>query len=270
MNKKQLLYTDLDRTLLIEENGILSVSAGNIAAIKNFTESGGYFGIASGRNLDQAKSFLKPILPYINLPFVLSNGTAIFDHVTEELLFSAHIEKAFIEAFLSYYKTRDDFIFVAATYNGYLVIQRPISPKLPEVNFPPIYVTEAELFTYQILKVMAFIKEENFETLIADIKAFVAPFNMNVEPSEKQFIEIIGPTIDKGSGIQQVLKSLPFNDYQLNTIGDFYNDISMLKLADYSAAPRDAAEEVKEIADVIVARHDEDAVSEFISLIVNK
>ncbi len=267
---KQLLYTDLDKTLLVDEGGVLKVSAANIESIKKFTAAGHYFGIASGRNLQNVKSFLKPLLPYINLPFVLSNGSAVYEEKTEELLFSAPISDTFIRAFLDFYKRRDDFIFVAGTFDGYLVLERAGSSKLPTISFPVNFIKEEDLFSLPILKVMAFIKKEYFETISTDIKAFVEPFKMNVEPSDKQLIEIVGPQIDKARGIKEAIKIKDFTNYELNTIGDFYNDISMLKIAHFSAAPADAAMAVKAIANVIVAKHDENAVSEFINLILKK
>lgn len=267
---KQILYSDLDKTLLINYKGQLLVSEKNIDAIKRFVEQGNYFGIATGRNILQAKTFVKDLLPYINMPFVVGNGSLIYDAITGKKIFESLIEPTFILDFLSFYESRNDFILVLATSDDYLIVMPDKSHHLPKIDFPSTIIDKKDILKYDVNKVMAYIDPAHFETIISDIMQFTEPYQMNIEPSEKKFIEIINPNIDKASGIKEVLKYLKYNDYQLNAIGDFYNDISMLKLATCSAAPFDADERVKKVVDHIVSNHDLDAVSEFIHIIEKK
>lgn len=267
---KQILYSDLDKTLLINEDGQLKVSKQNIDAVKEFVSKGNLFGIATGRNILQTKSFVKDLLPYINLPFVVGNGSLLYDAKTNEKIFESLIPKEFLLAFLSFYKTRNDFILVLATSDDYLVLMPDQFDHLPVVDFPSTLINEVDIFNYSINKVMAYINPLDFEVIEKDIRNFIAPFNMNLEPSEKKFIEIINANIDKASGITEAIKYLGLKTYELNTIGDFYNDISMLKLAHYSAAPSDADKRVKEIVDYIVKPHDKGAVSDFINIILKR
>lgn len=267
---KSILYSDLDRTLLIEIDGKLGVSKKNIAAIKKFVDAGNYFGIATGRNIIQAKTFVKDLIPLINLPYVVGNGSILYDSITGEKIFESFIDFNFISNFIKFYKSRNDFILVLATNDDYLVLLPEEANHLPKIDFPATYIAESDVNNYDITKVMAFIHPENFDNLQKDINTFIKPYNMNLEPSEKRFIEIVNKGIDKASGINESIKYLDFNKYKLYTIGDFYNDISMLEIADVSAAPNDADPRVKKIVTHVLSNHDEDAVSEFIELILNE
>lgn len=82
--------------------------------------------------------------------------------------------------------------------------------------------------------------------------------------SERDYIEFLPRGVNKGVGVQAVVRAMGFAHAETAAIGDWLNDLEMLKSVGFAAAPLNACDAVKEVADVVVAHHDQDAVADFI------
>ena len=86
--ERAAILTDLDGTLF---NSRGEVSAEDRAAIRDFTERGGLFAVATGREPHNARRYL-PELP-INGPSIVLNGAAVYDFVRHRYLRTELIDK---------------------------------------------------------------------------------------------------------------------------------------------------------------------------------
>jgi len=86
--------------------------------------------------------------------------------------------------------------------------------------------------------------------------------------SEPEYLEFVCPWASKATGLAAVARSLGIKRENTAAIGDYYNDLPMIRWAGHSAAVENARPEVKEAADVVVASHDEDGVAEYIDLLI--
>ena len=89
--------------------------------------------------------------------------------------------------------------------------------------------------------------------------------------SSNIFYEMLTKGITKGSALEEYRRLERFEDYTFVSIGDFDNDIEMIKNADLGACPSNAQEDVKKSADLVLSHScDDGAVSELIEYIINK
>lgn len=79
--KKPLIVTDLDGTLLNEDE---EISAKSEEAIKKFKKNGGLFSIATGRTESTVSDFVDQL--EVDIPVILYNGARIVDPKGWEVL----------------------------------------------------------------------------------------------------------------------------------------------------------------------------------------
>lgn len=83
--------------------------------------------------------------------------------------------------------------------------------------------------------------------------------------SEPFFLEATPKNVDKAYCLEKLLKILGISREEMVCCGDGYNDISMIQFAGLGAAMANAQEKVKDVADYITVRsNDEDGVEEVI------
>lgn len=87
---------------------------------------------------------------------------------------------------------------------------------------------------------------------------------LNIFFSEPYFMEIAPSGIEKSSALAHLSDILGINKEHVMACGDGLNDIPMLEYAGLSVAMNNAYEEVKKVADYIVASNEDDGVAEAI------
>jgi 5-amino-6-(5-phospho-D-ribitylamino)uracil phosphatase len=91
---------------------------------------------------------------------------------------------------------------------------------------------------------------------------------ITITSSYRNLMEITAAKVNKLFGIEPVLANLGYTMHQLAAIGDHRNDTELIQEAGIGAAIGNAIEELKMVADVIVADVDNGGVAEFINLIM--
>lgn len=88
---------------------------------------------------------------------------------------------------------------------------------------------------------------------------------INIYRSEAFFLELVPKGIDKAASIGRLLQMVGLEREQVVAIGDGFNDLSMIQYAGLGVAMVNAQEAVKEEADVITQKsNDEDGVAHFL------
>jgi hydroxymethylpyrimidine pyrophosphatase-like HAD family hydrolase len=70
--------------------------------------------------------------------------------------------------------------------------------------------------------------------------------------------------VNKGTGLKKLCEILKIKEGGFFTVGDFYNDLEMLKVADVSATVENAPEDIKEIVNFVGGRCLDGGVADFI------
>lgn len=83
-----------------------------------------------------------------------------------------------------------------------------------------------------------------------------------VTRSNPEFIEVIDPRVDKGEALRFVADRAGIPMERVLAVGDSYNDIPLLQAAGFSVAMGSSPDEVKSVADAVVADVAGDGVAE--------
>lgn len=262
--QNKILYSDMDGTLI---GGDGKVSAQNKRAIEAFTKAGGLFSVATGRSLLVARPHLSDIA--VNAPVIVSNGAAAYDLHAERYLFETCLDSRLAADLIKRSLERCKGCLPQIFGRGPVRIigeidEDPFIAK-EKVAFEQLGVQDSYEGTFKVL-----IKHEHER--LEELRAILeAEFSQAVDLvySSPLYLEIMVKGVSKGAALRKIAQQLGWEQERLCAIGDFHNDIEMLQLAARSAAPENAQEQVKAVADRVVSNCSHHAVGEFIELLMN-
>ena len=126
-------------------------------------------------------------------------------------------------------------------------------------------------------KNIAFLNDEEKER--APLESLIKDFSLKeskvintcavIDGEKRNYVEIIPKTVSKASGLMKVRELFDIKKGNMFAIGDYYNDIEMLKYADVSAVVNTAPDDVKCYADYIATSCKDAAVADFIKYLYN-
>lgn len=257
-----LLVSDMDRTLITDE---FKVPERNIKAINRFIENGGLFAVATGRIETSAEKYLDRVK--INAPCILSNGTVIFDFSTRKRLWSANLPKL-AETFL-----------------------KEVTEKFPDVG-AEVYCEDEIYIINNTEWTERHIVNENFKYTAADIndvpsgwqKFLFAGENARLKEIEKyvskknhkgmsfvfsnfMYFEVLPEGVSKGTTLKILANLLGIEKSNIVSIGDFYNDLTLVSMAGFGATVKGAPEELCKEAKFISGPCENGAVADLIEYI---
>lgn len=256
-----VLLTDLDGTLL---NTSSMVSSRNKEAIEAFINGGGKFGIATGRGEKNSLNFIDNL--EINIPSILFNGCGLYDYKEKRYLelkllsnnklkdFLIDCMKQFPEVVVQIYSTR-----------GCLIItpEEMIDEDIRKHHSPFYNTNLDDIIDEEWIKILFRGNKEELN----GIEEFGNQLNLNEEMtmvySSDIYLEILPSNSSKGSMLITLRKMLG-EEYTYYAVGDYYNDIEMIKVADVGIATANAPEEIKAIADIVTVSNDDDVLADVI------
>lgn len=260
----RLLAIDLDGTLLDNDRRLVPE---NIAAIRRAANAGIVIVLASGRTEPSMSPFVQGL--GIDGPLVCSNGAHVLGpgrieiahHPVErrprEILIQYALEKGF---HLNAY-TRNELLFLKQSKWGELYEHRVRSMT------PRIASTE-ELLSVPLSKMMLVGSPDQIPSVRAELEALVDPKEVRLTESEPEYLEFLSPMSDKGQGVSAVANYLGISQEETAAIGDYLNDLEMLKFAHVSAAVANARSEVKSMVKHVVKSNENGGVAEFIDSVL--
>ena len=239
------VFCDLDNTLLDNER---KISKENLEAIKNFESKGNHFIICSGRVPFALKQY-QDILGSKDV--VTSNGAIIIsdNKVIKKQLLSYEITK-----YVTQYAI-DNMINVRYYLMDYMVLLNN------DENNPQGFIYPGSIFAnkdniYELIENKEIIKiafnsinKNLLDKAASDIIKEMA--NVEIAFSSSVFLEINALNQNKGNGIIDYCSLNNIDIKDTIALGDNDNDISMLKVAGYSACPSNSIKEVKDIVDYV-------------------
>lgn len=250
-----LICSDIDGTIF-KDSFIEEPFISNAKAVKYFTENGGRFTFITGRY----KFFLRdmPLYPLINAPAGIFNGAAVYDYGADKLLYARHIEH-----------TCEELADAAKDFRGHLIrITYPLDTEENTVQFIS-GALPAQLYGKKPLKCIYVFDSE--QSALEFKKELLNNSRFNdcyISRSWNVSVELTSALATKGHAAKYIKE---FTGAQtLVTIGDYENDIPMLKLADIGAAVGSAPDSVKSSADIIVKPCCDGAVFDLIELLDKK
>lgn len=256
-----LFCTDLDGTLYTTDK---TVSKENLDAIEYFKSEGGIFTFITGREPKTAKDICKTISP--NAPYGCLNGGGIYDYVKDKYLWKIALPNEVIElvglvdeqmpAMGIMLNTQSDIIF--SKDNAAMQWFRAVTG-VPKIACDYRQVKEP------VLKVVfAHESGEEMDKLARLLTSQPTADNFDFIRSEFRLFEILPKGASKGNLLCKMAKLLNINIEKTIAVGDYNNDVSMIKAAGLGFAVSNAVPEAKAAADYITVSNNESAIAAII------
>lgn len=268
--KKRVIYSDLDGTLLNYDSVKGSYfSEVNKNAVNKWIDNNNYFAVATGRNITGITRFIEKYKIPFNLPLVLMNGAVIYDYNEKIILYNEIFNKEFIDEVIEYILKEDKGQLVFVSPNDHYMLKNGSNV----YRNPPSYfklVEKKEIDHSLITKISISVSKEMQEEVLNDLSKLKSFNKIEIIPSTPTYIEIVNKGTSKFEGIKKALDYVNINNHTICTVGDYLNDVEMLKKADRSFAPKNAHEAVLSIVDTILPHHNEGAVAKMIDILLSE
>ena len=261
-----LLCTDLDGTLLRNDK---SISQENLDAIEYFKSEGGYFTFITGRMPCFSEEIYQAIRP--NAPIGCINGGGVYDYETKQYLHAVTLPFSTVELIDDVMPHFTDLgVQINTLEHVYFSVDNAVNvlfrknTKLPDLFCDYHEVTEPIgkiLFTHS--------KDKALQQLAELLNAHPRANEFDFVRSEQTFYEILPKGVNKGAALAPLAKSLSVDMSHTVAVGDYNNDIEMVKNAALGYAVSNASDDLKAVADRITVSNEEHAIAKIIEDLKN-
>ena len=256
-----MICTDLDGTFTMPSpsgRDEAYVSKDNCEAIKYFQAEGGIFTFSTGRRPWYIKESIFPFaVP--NAPMITVNGASIYDHRTDKILRSVFMPQNVLSAPLVAYENFKDVleeVYAVAETEEFCLSYREENF---EENFKNIISLHKDWYKF----VFRCVDEESTLAFQEFLKGRYSE-NCDLPRSWPTGQEILHINATKGERALELKNMFP-QVHTLICVGDFENDISMIKVADKGYAVANSIRQVIEAADFVTVANTESAIAKIIS-----
>ncbi len=263
---KWLLVSDIDGTLNTKS---MNLPENNKIAVKDFVNNGGNFTLCSGRNLQSLSIHYNRL--GIKTPAIFLNGAGIYDFKNKEMIYQNFISsegEAIILDILKKHKLAQLTVFSADKI--YLTTRKCIYG---------LVISKMDKLDYELCKKVSDLprgiwgKVSFFATkgLINKLKdIFSNDENSNYFECFKTSpftLEVVSKGVNKGAAVVKLAKLLNISESNTAAIGDYYNDVEMLKRVAHPVCCGQAPDDIKKISEYVACHCNDGAVADFIDYI---
>ena len=267
-----LLACDIDGTLLVNDY----MPQINIEKINYFVNEGGIFALATGRTAG-AVSTVTEKLSCIGHSIV-ANGSMIYDFKADKALYELFVpesDRHIVKAVIDGCKT----VGVEAHCGKKVLVlnnnQESIDHAVYE-NLDTTMLDYTDALQYNWNKVIYLsANDDELQTL----KQIISRFEHNsqfvdtsavIDGRRRYYYEHVPKGISKSTTLKILCEKLNIKNGCCFAIGDYYNDLEMIKTADIGAALVDSPYEVKAVATTVVCDAQNGAVADFIDYLTER
>ena len=258
--EQYVILTDLDGTVYDDD---LNLHPKDLEAIRYFIENGGTFGVSTGRVMVSALPLIAK-LP-VNAPCVMCNGGVIMDTATGEYKHKTIIDPSAREA-LKLVMARFPNLRAAILAGNEFYNATEFNDGLKPFSADVTYTVPVDVNTFPDgwYKILMNIMDAPMEEVDAFCKTLNFP-KLRFLATTGYYYEILPAEVNKARGNRILMDVMGWKDKKLVAIGDFFNDIEMIRDADIGVAVAGAPDEVKAAADIVVCGVTEGAMADLIS-----
>ncbi len=269
-----LLVSDVDGTLVSGSNPIAPY---NVEKINYFIDNGGLFTLATGRCADACRELVENLGIRLSAPAAIVNGSVIYDYSANTVVGSTKVDED-TRAVIVRISKRENPLLGIEIHSRDKVIDARVTHEIDLHNLyedlhPLLFDCETAL-SYEWNKVLfsfepGYTREELKEVLIGE---GVAPeqilfTNAYLDDGIHDYLEVVPKGADKGTGIKMLADKLGIDIKNVYGIGDFYNDIPMLKTVGHPAVVAGAPKEIEQLAEFVSLPVEEGAVGRLVDYI---
>ena len=257
-----LLVSDFDDTYL---PGGRDVPERNRTALDYFLGEGGRFTIATGR----AHTTFAPCVAQlpINVPVILSNGSALYDFQRDEMLLQTELPSTCLEDLTDvltrwpslgaeFYHKEDIFVhnpnYITDAHMKKVGTEYTVC-SVPEMPRPwtKVILQEEHPVGLQVQKYMLETYGDEYEAVF----------------SNHYYLEVTRKGSTKGGMVDELVKHLNLDPGKVYCVGDNQNDIPMLRRSAIPFAPDNCAQEVKDWGAKLVCSCSEGVIGDIVEIL---
>lgn len=256
-----LMCTDLDGTLLNSES---KISKENKAAIEYFKSEGGRFTFITGRPPRISEQYYDMIAP--NAPYGCINGGGLFDIEKNDYIWTQELSRKALELVRFVDLEMPGIgIQLNTVKNIYFCKDTDAMVWWRDITGMPLVACHYDDIKEPFLKVLfADMNPRNIDLLAEKLSAHPLASEFDFVCSDAHIYEILPKGIGKGVAIEKLCEILGIDRQKTIAVGDYGNDVSMLKTAGVGFAVANACDEAKAAADRITVSNDEHAIAKII------
>lgn len=261
--KDIVIYSDADNTFLKSWGfGIFPAPPqNNLDAIKYFMDNGGHFSMATGREHNSVMQFF----PYkLNMPIVQSNGVCLYDDINSEIISATYLTQEMKKEIIGLCLRNKKYWLCCGTAHRILQIDFGDERDTSLKDLERKHVDVDYCMNNDLCKLCYVVEKEDMTQLIEDVKRLKCFNDINAMQSSPIYYECFHGEANKGKGIKNALKLTHMEDKTLVCIGDYYNDLEMLKIADIKVCPDNSPDDIKAFCDFVVCNNNEGAIADLI------
>lgn len=264
-----LIVSDIDGTL---NNKIRKTPKVNIRAIDRFVHRlNGNFTLGSARSVESLRPHYYN-LPQLKTPAIVLNGAGIYDFTQERMLWfnsipesGVRVAKGALEMFpqLELGIFTDDKIYLVRP-----VILSPCMMYLDSLKYRKCKSID-EVPKGKWGKVIFFCRPGAKKRIKEYVQSAGGDDLAYIDTTSLSF-DMVNKTTHKGTAVLELAKLLDVPVRNTCAIGDYYNDLDMLRTVSHPACCKQAPEEIHNVCEYHACHCNKGAVADFISYIENK
>lgn len=244
----KIIAIDMDGTLL---NSKQKISATNKKTIQKALDKGIKVVLCSGRSYDGLSASAKELGITGADQYLIEFGGSVIENLDQRVFYKEVLKNEdcrFIADYLVEQKITFHLIDDQGTlYDGYQ-------------DWLEKHMLDTKL---GIVKIIVHTHKRKLDKVYDQLQQKYGQDYYLVKTSSEDF-ELFPLHVNKGTALEQLAKHLKVSLQEILAIGDYYNDLPMLKLAGKSVAVANSVAAVKDISDEVVSDNDHDGVSEAI------
>ncbi|MCY6372155.1 HAD family hydrolase [Clostridium ganghwense] len=251
----KLIATDMDGTL-VNDKGSINEKIFDLIHILNDINI--KFVAASGRFYSQLNNNFKKVKT--DMIFIAHNGALIKYNNNGKTLYSSSIAKENIEDVINLNSQLNEQFFLAGANEAYII--NPSEDMMNKFNFyevPVVILNSFNEIKNPIYKMTYYVANGVNPDILEYLKKNLND-NLELVVSGHNWIDIMNKGTTKGNAVEILQEKFKINPQNTMVFGDYYNDLSMFKVAHHSYAMENAPEDVKKNANFIAESNDNDGV----------
>ena len=253
-----LFCTDLDGTIYKNDK---TISKRNKDAIEYFKSEGGRFTFITGRLPYYTGYAYNSINP--NAPFGCINGGGVYDGEskryiwTQELSHEAlelvkHIDESFSEVGVQ----------ICCFDKTYFAVENSTTIRFREITGLPALFCDYRTFTEPIAKIIFCTDDgEKMSAIQKALTGHEMAYMFDFVRSERTLYEIVPKGMHKGVSLKKLAEHLNIDIKRTIAIGDYDNDVEMLRAAGCGIAVANASESAMKAARFVTVSNEDDAIA---------
>ncbi len=253
-----LICTDLDGTLL---RGDKSISQENREAIAQFQKNGGLFTFITGRMPSYVEALYRAVQP--NAPIGCVNGGGLYDYATRRYLWTQALPRDVLELVAYVDQNLPAVGIQVNTFDTvYFCKESGALADFRAETGVPNTVCRYEDVQEPIAKILFADRDTEVITRLATLLSdHPRAGEFDFIRSDLTLYEILPKGIHKGVALEQLARLLAVDPARTIAVGDYDNDIGMLRAAGVGIAVANATEATRAAADRLTVSNEEHAIA---------